>query len=200
LFEEVQYTGKLIWVPNGYRTGVGPRQQRLLKTAAQRRFLSSFLGWLSNDNSYNNERQIFKDVLPACKQHIYLQSTAGFSAGFNVSLYANMLESSIYCPCPAGNSPETIRLYDVMEMGCIPIMLEHDFVRSPQAIHNAPFVILGSWAELPDFLSRAKTTYETDTPSTERLRLQTVNWWHSFQEAKGAEVWRALQSLGATAP
>ena len=50
---------KVMWAPNGFRTGVGPRASSDLKPSLQRQSLASFLGWINNSSSYNNERASF---------------------------------------------------------------------------------------------------------------------------------------------
>ena len=37
-------------------------------------------------------------------------------------------KSAIFCPIPVGDSPSSKRMYDVMNMGCIPVVLSDDIV------------------------------------------------------------------------
>ena len=38
--------------------------------------------------------------------------------------YMNIMNDTIFVPCPAGNNPETFRHYEALEIGCIPIILD----------------------------------------------------------------------------
>ncbi|MBU3605950.1 hypothetical protein IEN92_04215 [Polynucleobacter sp. MWH-Creno-3A4] len=151
--------GRVMWAPNGFRTGVGPRLGGLLKKASQRQTLASFLGWINNADSFNNERASFGQATSNCGENLYLMPSNGFASGYNVGLYAAIMEDSVLAPCPSGNNSETIRLYDALELGCIPISLSHEFLLSPDAlafIGPVPFPILQSWSDLPEFLDEMR--------------------------------------------
>ena len=168
---------KVRWVPNGYRTGIGPRDPLLLKSVTQRTLLSSFLGWTSNSKSFNNERSAFGSAAAKCGADLYLNETAGFAQGFNISLYSAVLENSIYCPCPAGNSPETIRLYDALEVGAIPIMLDHPFLHKANPVQPVPFPLLSTWEDLPKFLADARMMLQNSSERIQLIQSLTQSWW-----------------------
>ncbi|WP_353432646.1 exostosin family protein [Polynucleobacter sp. MWH-UH23A] len=189
---------KILWAPNGFRTGVGPRPAQTTKLGSHRRHLASFLGWLSNSNSYNNERKKFSDSAASCQPLLNLLGSTGFSNGYNVGLYSATMEDSIFTPCPAGNSPETIRLYDALECGCIPISLNHDFLRSPQAlaaIGAPPFPILENWSDLPDFLKLQKDLLACDPEKINVLQKNCVNWWTDYKKYINSTIANELKNL-----
>jgi hypothetical protein len=177
---------KILWSPNGFRTGVGPRSEQNVKTATHRRHLASFLGWVSNEASYNNERGLFSEASFACKDaSLNLIASSGFSNGYNVGLYSATMEDSIFAPCPAGNSPETIRLYDALESGCIPISLNHDFIQSPQAlaaIGLPPFPTLNNWKELPAFLTSWNEALDSSPEKINSLQKKCITWWSDYKQ------------------
>ena len=178
------YIRKVFWVPNGFRTGVGPRHPSQLKRPPGRQCLAAFLGWINNSDSYNNERASFAAPASACGDNLYVMSSNGFAGGYNIGLYSAIMEDSIFAPCPSGNSPETIRLYDALELGCIPISLSHEFLFSSDALAMngpVPFPILGSWSELPKFLEQMK--FKTTSNPSEIIELQQrcVDWWSNFK-------------------
>lgn len=183
--------GKVIWAPNGFRTGVGPRDQSVLKRASQRQSLSAFLGWINNAASYNNERASFAGPAAACGENLYVMPSNGFAGGYNVGLYSAIMEDSIFAPCPSGNNPETIRLYDALELGCVPISLSHEFLFEKDAlalIGPVPFPILDSWSELPDFLERMKATVLSNPNEILDLQEQCIHWWEDFKLAMQKKI------------
>ena len=182
---------KVLWAPNGFRTGVGPRNKSVLKKSSQRQCLSAFLGWINNAASYNNERASFAGSAAACGENLYVMPSNGFAGGYNVGLYSAIMEDSIFAPCPSGNNPETIRLYDALELGCIPISLSHEFLLSKDALASigpVPFPILGSWAELPPFLESMKSKALSSPGEILELQQRCINWWSDFKIAMQKKI------------
>ncbi len=186
---------KLIWVPNGFKTGVGPRDPVRLKATRDRRILASFLGWIENPKSHNGERKAFSLIAPHCGQNLLLYSTPSFGLGMSSTLYGSIMESSVFAPCPAGNSPETIRLYDALESGCIPISLKHDFLFSEDALLNVPFPVLNSWDELPNKLNEFAITRENRPEIIESLQQRCINWWAQVKVEKTYRIKAAIDRL-----
>jgi len=195
IFETPRWKGKIFWSPNGFKSGVGPRDPARLKPVQDRGFLASFMGWLSNAGSYHDERSAFQAQIENCKPHLFVNPSAGFSGGFNVGLYSTVLESSVFCPCPAGNSPETIRLYDVLETGCIPISLRHDFLDSPFALGGVPFPIIDSWEHLPRFLAEQQMLREREPQRLVDLQRTVIDWWQMRQAEIAGQIGRFVYDL-----
>jgi hypothetical protein len=189
---------KILWAPNGFRTGVGPREKSVLKKAAQRQCLASFLGWINNAASYNNERATFAGPAATCGENLYVMPSNGFASGYNVGLYSAIMEDSVFAPCPSGNNPETIRLYDALELGCIPVSLPHEFLSSPKAlamIGPVPFPILSSWSELPGFLEEMQLKRVSNPNEIESLQQRCIGWWADFKLAKQEQIYNRIQAL-----
>lgn len=224
---------KIIWAPNGCKTGVGPRAAHTLQKVASRQYLSCFLGWLSNTASFNGERALFSEAVSAwsgtkkrraknvtqwlrhylslskeylafakvaqsCKADLHLLSSNGFSNGYNVGLYSTTMEDSVFAPCPAGNSPETIRLYDALEMGCIPVSLEHEFLLSSHALGEfgaPPFVILDSWYEFPAFLERMKKKMISNPKEIQQMQDDCITWWANYKIGIAQKIMQSMEGL-----
>jgi len=182
---------KILWAPNGFRTGVGPRDKSILKKSSQRQSLAAFLGWLNNAASYNNERASFAGPAAACGEDLYVMPSNGFAGGYNVGLYSAIMEDSIFAPCPSGNNPETIRLYDALELGCIPISLSHDFLISKDALASlgpVPFPLLRSWSELPQFLMEMKAKAISNPVEILNLQQRCIIWWSNFKTSMQQKI------------
>ena len=198
IINNLDFAGKVLWAPNGFRTGVGPRDKTALKKASQRQCLSAFLGWINNSASYNNERVNFSGPAAACGENLYVMPSNGFAGGYNVGLYSAIMEDSIFAPCPSGNNPETIRLYDALELGCIPISLSHEFLLSTDAlamIGPVPFPILGSWSELPQFLNEMKSKAISNPEEILALQQKCIDWWADFKIAISQKIANRIVSL-----
>lgn len=195
IFADPEVKRKTLWIPNGFKSGVGPREPAMVRSASQRRFLSCFLGWLDNGASYANERAIFQKVAAECPQDLLLSPTPSFGKGYNVGMYSTIMEYSVFCPCPAGNSPETIRLYDALELGCIPISLKHEFLRQDDALGIPPFPLLDNWEELPGFLRQQRTEIARDPKVIGDIQHTCVVWWDVVKKSAASSISKRLLEL-----
>jgi len=190
--------GKVMWAPNGFRTGVGPRQRQVLKKTFYRQSLASFLGWINNAASFNNERASFAGAAANCGDNLYVMPSNGFAGGYNVGLYSAIMEDTVFAPCPSGNNPETIRLYDALELGCIPISLSHEFLVSEDAlglIGAVPFPLLEAWEELPKFLEKMKDIAQSNPSEISALQEKCINWWADYKQAIRQQISSRIQAL-----
>ncbi len=195
IFSDPVVAAKTIWIPNGYKSGVGPRNPEKLRKANRRHFLAAFLGWLDNGASYGNERALFRKVAADHPQDILLQPTTSFGQGYNVGMYSAILEYAVFCPCPAGNSPETIRLYDALELGCIPISLRHDFLARGDALGRPPFPLLDDWNQLPAFMAEQRNRISTDSNAINVLQSECIAWWNTHKQASAARFAQRMLDL-----
>lgn len=88
--------------------------------------------------------------------HGLLLATDRFGVGLPPADYLTLLSRSRLVPCPSGPvHPETFRLYEALESGCIPIV-DAKTVGGEWAwwwrdhFTDRPFPLVSEWAELPD--------------------------------------------------
>lgn len=192
------FDDRLLWAPCGFKTGIGPRSSTQIKTVLERNFIATFLGWIGNANSYGNERVHFSNAALSCGENIFLIPSDGFGKGLNISLYSATMESSVFAPCPAGNSPETIRLYDALELGCIPVSLKHEFIFSDQALSEfgpPPFAFLNSWDELPKFLEEMRGRLISNVDEIQDWQTKCLFWWTNFKNSFQQKVASRIDSI-----
>jgi len=175
IFEREDYQSKTFWMPNGYRNGIGRGPHSAVKPASQRKQLARFIGWLNNTESINGERQAFKHVAQNIPTLLDCVSMPGFGGNFSPHLYAALMEESVFAPCPAGNAKETIRLFDVLETGCIPITLRHEFLQDTRMLAPCPYVFLDSWDQLQEFM--LKHTLPDSKLHFEANQIKVINHW-----------------------
>jgi hypothetical protein len=198
IISNVSQSPKIIWAPNGFRTGVGPRAILKLKLADKRQALAAFLGWINNSASYNGERASFAKAASMCGENLFVMPSNGFAAGYNVGLYSAILEDSIFAPCPAGNSPETIRLYDALETGAIPISLKHDFLISKDALASigpVPFPIIESWTQLPFYLEKMRIAIDSEPLKIIQLQAECIDWWSRYKKMISSRLLNELNRI-----
>jgi hypothetical protein len=177
-----------IWVPNGYRTGVGPVSPEAMLPIALRTIMGFFAGVLMG-RKMSAERAAMAAVVRDAKLPFIVVGTPGFGQGLGPVSYASCLASSRFALVPGGESPETVRLYDAMETGAIPIMLKSPCVGASSALGSPPFVLLDSWRELPDFYSRyADAMAPHVIAELEAKRREVTNWWTQFKVKQQSKV------------
>jgi hypothetical protein len=137
----------VLWVPNGYRSGVGPRRPEILVPFSARSHSMFFAGFMDSSADAKSERTQMISIVRQSKLPAVLMLTPGFAQGLGTASYAAWMENTRFALVPRGRSAETIRLYDALELGSIPITLRHAFIS--KVMPDAPFVILNSWNELP---------------------------------------------------
>ena len=111
--------------------------------------------------------------------------------------YAAWLSNARFALVPAGNSHETIRLYDALETGAIPIMVLSAFVAAKDALGALgppPFILLDSW----DQLAGAYAPYaETQAPAVidalEQRRQEIMRWWAAFKAHQQEKIGQLIE-------
>ena len=179
IFEREDYRSKTFWMPNGYRNGIGRGPNNTVKPATKRKRLARFIGWLDNSESINGERKSFKHVAGNIPAHLDCVPMPGFGGNFSPHLYSTLMEESVFAPCPAGNAKETIRLFDVLETGCIPITLRHEFLQDTRMLAPCPYVFIKTWEQLQEVIIQqslpdSKSHYEAN-------QTKVVNHWRMIK-------------------
>lgn len=195
IFGDPAIAARTIWVPNGFKSGVGPRRPETLRKATQRRFLAGFFGWLDNSDAAGNERTLFGTMARRHPGDVLLRTSDGCGGGYRTGLYATAMEYVVFAPCPAGNSPETIRLYDALELGCIPVSLRHPFLGEPAALANPPFPVLNDWDEFPSLMNRMRGLLADRPEALNDLQAVCVDWWGMVKRGLAARIAERLLEL-----
>ena len=178
---------EIAWIPNGYKSGVGPRQPSALLGFADRPTEFFYSGF---PNTSMVERLTMLQVVQHSQLPAKINITADFSAGLSINTYRTNLEQTRFALVPGGADPETIRLFEALELGAIPISLRHDFLQQDLAMAGSPIIQLESWADLPAWYAAvsAQPNYLT---AMEEYRQAVGKWWAEFklcQQRKVADV------------
>lgn len=97
-----------------------------------------------------------------------LVASEGFAQGLEYPEYMQYMCRAKVVPCPAGNvSPDSFRLYEALEAGCIPIAENKAFWRL--LFGAVPFPVVDSWDELPELIKHYK-----DRPDVAN---KCQSWW-----------------------
>ena len=108
-----------------------------------------------------------------------------------VTAYREFMDNIIFAPCPKGFvSPDSFRLFEALEAGCIPIVEKRgpgldDYYATVFGPHPIPTV--ADWAEAPALIRGV-----LDRGETEALRQECQAWWRDYQPRVRAEISAAL--------
>jgi hypothetical protein len=174
-----------IWVPNGYKTGVGPRRPETLAPFSVRSHQMFFSGYLDSSGDAKRERTEMLETVNRHKLPATLMASSGFAQGLGPVSYAAWMENSRFALVPRGRSPETIRLYDALELGSIPISLRHPFI--DKLMPDAPFILLESWQDLPAWYA-AEAADDSRLQKWDERQRQVVEWWGEFKRRQQERV------------
>ena len=91
--------------------------------------------------------------------------------------YQKLLAETQFVPVPRGNSPETFRIYEALEHGCIPVYVRSD---GDDVFWNwicrwLPLRLLGTWSEAADQIRLERTE------SVEAYRKELLNAWTAWK-------------------
>lgn len=96
-----------------------------------------------------------------------LIETGGFSQGLAQPEYFKWMNLASVVPCPGGpESPDSFRLYEALELGCIPIVDNKGWW---SILYDPPFPTLNDWSTLPDLIDNLK-----DRPEQNNI---CMAWW-----------------------
>jgi|SRR5579862_5159940 len=181
----------VIWVPNGYRDGLGPLDPARHLSIGERPVMGFFSGAMTG-RLLVNQREAMLHAVRTASLPFTVITTTGFGQGLGPVSYAAWLCNSRFALVPAGNSHETIRLYDALEAGAIPIMVRSTFLKEVGALGalgEPPFILLDTW----DQLASAYAPYaDAMSPATigllEDKRRNISRWWTTFKGTQQAKV------------
>uniref|UniRef100_A0A914C6E4 Exostosin GT47 domain-containing protein n=1 Tax=Acrobeloides nanus TaxID=290746 RepID=A0A914C6E4_9BILA len=164
------------FVPLGTKTGFGPIQASSLLPASQRKYMVNFIG------SIRSNRQEMVDKIKNVNISSYINVQANWASkdGINVVNYRDILRESAFTLAPWGNNPESLRLYEALEAGSIPIFQKLDSKRSPMTPmgENNPIPQFDNWDDAIKFVDKSRS----DMKLVEQLQERVIRFWKSYKE------------------
>ena len=87
----------------------------------------------------------------------------------------DVLSSTDFIPCPNGFfHPETYRLYEALECGCIPIV-ENAYNYYDRLFPNNPFIKIDKWADAKPIIKG------WDSDQIKKKREECIHWWIEYK-------------------
>ena len=177
---------RISWVPNGWARGVGPVVNGDHLSFSERAISTFFSGFIGQGEDKILDRIMMLKVVKDNELEALIAITSGFGQGLGPAAYAAHMGNTRYSLTPSGRSPETIRFYDALELGAVPIVIDGNWLHAKDGLGvlgRPPIVILSNWAELPMFLKS-----KPDLNAAEKQRLDCVQWWCKIKEHYATKV------------
>ena len=136
------FNSKLVQcIPVGYKSGVSD------KKIASKKYKWAFIG-----TPHKSSRHDLLFQLSSIKEN-FCHKTEQFNKKIiSVDTMSEVLSSTEFLPCPNGFvHPETYRVYEALECGCIPIV-ENAYKYYDRLFPNNPFIKIDKWSEAKDLV------------------------------------------------
>lgn len=89
--------------------------------------------------------------------------------------YIELLQNTVFAPCPEGNNVETYRLYEALECGCIPV-----FTKLPEVLKDSmiPFIKTTTWEEVVDLIQH----FTKNPLQRNEYRNTILSSWNTYKD------------------
>ena len=155
---------KVKCIPIGYKSGILNSQQN------NRKYKWAFTGTPHKSSRHDLLFQ-FSSIEP-----YFCHKTEKFDKKIiSIDEMNKVLSSTEFIPCPNGFfHPETYRLYEALESGCIPIV-ENAYQYYDRLFPNNPFIKVDKWADAKPIIKG----WEKD--QIQKKQKECKNWWNSYK-------------------
>ena len=166
---------KVRCIPIGYKSGVA------LKKNSNRKYKWAFIGTPHRSSRHDILFQLSK-IEPS-----FCHKTSKFNEKIiEVDKMSEVLSSTEFIPCPNGFfHPETYRLYEALECGCIPIV-ENAFRYYDRLFPNNPFIKVDKWLEAKSIIK----SWSQD--QILKKREECVSWWNIYKDKLKEDMERII--------
>jgi hypothetical protein len=190
---------KAQFVPLGVKSGINFHDDDILIPTSKRRYLCNFVGTIIGRKERTYMFSVFNETF---KKQCYISNDGTWPnvKGLNVMKYRDVLHNSRFTLSPFGGNPESLRFYEALESGSIPITTyskdENDFIygglthasgtlcRNTTPNNNydfrfrdVPIPRLKDWNELNNLLEY----YENNPEELDKLQESINSWWNTVK-------------------
>ena len=157
-------------IPVGYQNGY----QNSIEIKTERLYTWSFLGQI-----YSTRKHMLINLLNF--KPSFLHVTEKFMSNSSIpSMKAKEIYmDSWFAPCPFGFiNPDTFRIMEVLEAGCVPIVQKMPFIDYYKYIFgDHPFIVVKNWKEINKIISN----YTSNPDSLESKQKEVFDWYKNFK-------------------
>ena len=161
---------KITCIPIGYKSGPNFQNKEIMK----RKFLWSFMGTIHGASRYDLIHQN-QNLKPN-----FINKTSSFASGESLDSekYYEILYDSIFIMVPHGYiHPESYRLYETLEAGCVPIIENpHNFYDN--FLPKNPLIKINLWKESSEIIKKLFNDKNKLKEKSNEINL----WWKNYKK------------------
>ena len=161
---------KITCIPIGYKSGPNFQNKEIIK----RNFLWSFMGTIHGASRYDLIYQN-QNLKPN-----FINKTSSFASGESLDSkkYYGILNDSIFIMVPHGYiHPESYRLYEALEAGCVPIIENpHNFYDN--FLPKNPLIKINLWKESSEIIKKLFDEKNKLKEKSDEINL----WWKNYKK------------------
>ena len=161
---------KITCIPIGYKSGPNFQNKEIIK----RKLLWSFMGTIHGASRYDLIHQN-QNLKPN-----FINKTSSFASGESLDSekYYEILYDSIFIMVPNGYiHPESYRLYEALEAGCVPIIENpHNFYDN--FLPKNPLIKINIWKESPEIIKKLFNDKNKLKEKSDEINL----WWKNYKK------------------
>ena len=159
---------KITFLPAGYKSGVEKNNELSYKRTIKWAFIGTAHKSSRHDLLYH-----FSKIKNG---HVHKTDKFGDHKSMSIEEMNKILSSTYFIPCPNGfYHPETYRLYEALESGCVPIV-ERTYQYYDQVFPDNPFLMIDKWAEAKKMVEKF-----TEEEILEKQQ-ECKKWWLKQKE------------------
>ena len=157
---------KVSCFPIGYKSGIFFKQD-----SGKRKYKWAFLGTPHKSSRHDLLFQL-SDIKPS-----FFHKTKKFNDKIiDVNEMSKILASTEFIPCPNGFvHPETYRIYEALECGCIPVV-ENAYKYYDRLFPNNPFLKVDIWIEAKEIIKKWRDD------QIQKKRDECKMWWNGYKK------------------
>ena len=196
--EKIKHPNIKIWVQNP-KPELSDEYSKLgcgypPKITEARKLTNKSLDWFFAGQNTHERREQCIDKLTHMDNGCLLE-TKGFTEGLEQEIYYSTMSKSKVVPCPSGpETVDTFRLYEALELGCIPIAdsqtPKEDWSGFWEWLFEgpAPFPIVSDYDSLPGYIEECAKQYPV-------LNNRIQAWWQRYKVNLVREIHKNISDL-----
>jgi len=153
-------------IPLGYKSGLKINDQ-----SKENGNIWAFAGTIHKSSRHDLLYQL-SDIKP---NYQHVTHKFGDQKSIDSNLMSKIFSKTDFLPCPNGVAhPETYRVYEALECGCIPIV-EDAYKYYDRLLPKNPFIKINKWSEAKDIMQK------WNKEMISKKKQECKNWWHEYK-------------------
>jgi hypothetical protein len=175
---KIQYSN-LITLPIGYLSGY-MNKENIINLSDKRDILISFIA----DDNKSDRKNLVNNLSDIDSKFLHLTKQWNCPTSLSKEKIIEVYKRTIFVPCPMGRiSVETLRLYEALEWGCIPIIKRYkneDYYEHIFGEHPIP--IIDDWSELSSLIKKL------NNENIDELIIKINTWYKNFMNETSLKI------------